>query len=66
MSHIAMLKKSLKDLVARRALSVEVNGFKAKLLDNPYVGKIIVIEKDGQVFQRRTVDAAAAIMENID
>jgi len=64
MAHIDMLKKSLKDLVAGRALSVETNGFKAKYLDNPYVGKIIVIEKDGQVFQRHTIDAAAAVMES--
>lgn len=63
MSHINMLKQILNDLVAGRALSVENNGYKAKLLDNPYVGKIIIIEKDGKVWQRRTVDAAAAIME---
>lgn len=66
MKHIDMLKQILNDLVAGRALSVENNGYKAKLLDNPYVGKIIVIEKDGKVWQRRTVDAAAAIMENIN
>ena len=35
MSHIKMLKQTLNDLVAGRALSVENNCYKANLLDNP-------------------------------
>ena len=57
------LKGCLNRLLSGENEGVQFNGFTAKLLNNPFVGKIIVIEKDGKIWQRRTVDAAAAIME---